>query len=151
MLSNRVCAHEYRNDIPINRTVDYSSFKVIPQVMIITINGHSLHVQTYPHYRAFENALMQTNTLEEKHGLAFDARLLKPVRISLAKEVIALDFLFINAQKRITCIAANITSSPTNSVGCNTPVHSVLVLNAGEAQLLQLQIGDKVEGLIKST
>ena len=128
---------------------NYLAQKSIPQTTTYNINHHAIAVVLYPHAAAFESALKQARSLDPRIGLAFDARQLKPVRVSIANSKIPLDILFINAQKRITCMSQEITSNSSSTVGCNTPaVHTVLVLRGGAVQQFQLQIGDKVEGLV---
>jgi uncharacterized protein len=58
---------------------------------------------------------------------------------------VPLDMLFIDADRRISHIAADTTPLSEESIPSNGPVVAVLEVNAGTAERLGIEVGDRVE------
>ena len=89
--------------------------------------------------------LMYRRNLAADRGMLFLYPVPQPVGMWMKNTYIPLDMLFIADDGRISHIAANTTPHSEATISSNGPARAVLELNAGTAERLGIEVGDRVE------
>lgn len=92
--------------------------------------------------------LMYRKSMAQDAGMLFDFR--RPVFVAfwMKSTILPLDMLFIRADGTISTIAANAVPYSTTEIPSAEPVQAVLEINAGRAQALGIEPGDRVHHAI---
>ncbi|GJE39344.1 DUF192 domain-containing protein [Methylobacterium persicinum] len=89
--------------------------------------------------------LMFRRHMAADHGMLFDFEQDQPVTMWMKNTYLPLDMVFIQADGRVSHVAADAEPLSTAIIPSNGPVLAVLELNAGTAARLGIKPGDRVE------
>ena len=89
--------------------------------------------------------LMYRRNQPADHGMLFTYRRPREVSFWMRNTFVPLDILFIGEDGRIGRIAADTTPLSEAPIPSDGPVRAVLEVNAGTAERLGIEVGDRVE------
>lgn len=91
-----------------------------------------------------ETGLMYRQKLEKNHGMLFVFPNEQPRGFYMKNTYIPLDLIFLNSKNKIVSIAKNAKPEDLSTIPSEVPAQYVLEVNAGLADLWNLQVGDSL-------
>lgn len=116
------------------------------QAEVVSRNGthHAFTVELAATPDQLTQGLMYRRTMPADAGMLFDFGVDKPVSMWMRNTLIPLDMLFIAADGRVVGIKQRAVPGSLDIISSPEPVRSVLEVNGGTVQRLDLAVGDRV-------
>ncbi len=92
-----------------------------------------------------EHGLMERRTMAPDHGMLFEFPERAPVTFWMKDTFLPLDILFIDSDGSVRRIALHATPMSKEMIPSGAPVTGVLELNAGQAAMIGVNVGDRVK------
>ncbi len=92
-----------------------------------------------------QTGLMYRDSMKDNQGMLFVFNDVQPRSFYMKNTRIPLDLIFFDHNKRIVSFQENAKPMDERSLPSNTPAQFVLEVNAGTAQKLLLDVGDKMD------
>ena len=93
---------------------------------------------------ALKQGLMWRETLAHRHGMLFDFGSAQVVHMWMKDTLIPLDMLFFTETGKLAQIERNLNPHSISTITSVVPVRYVIEINAGEANQLGFDVGDRV-------
>lgn len=123
-----------------------ASAQELQPLTIVTDEGrHEFMVELAATPQERSRGLMFRRSMPENQGMLFDFERVQPVSMWMKNTYISLDMFFIDEDGTIVRIAERTEPLSERTIPSGRPVLSVLELNAGVADELGIEAGDKVE------
>jgi uncharacterized membrane protein (UPF0127 family) len=116
------------------------------RLTIETADGRSLpfSIELAQTHEEQEVGLMNRASLPADAGMLFDFAMDRPVAMWMKNTLIPLDMVFIDADGKITGIAARAVPLSLEVIPSPGPVRAVLEVNGGTSDRLRIKIGDRI-------
>ncbi|MEO1016468.1 MAG: DUF192 domain-containing protein [Pseudomonadota bacterium] len=115
-----------------------------PLTILSDDNRFEFQVETATTPEERGQGLMFREQMALSHGMIFDFGELRPITMWMANTIIPLDMVFIDEIGCVTGVAMNTTPYARDPIPSPGPARYVLEINAGVAQLHQIDAGDRV-------
>lgn len=123
-----------------------ASAQELQPLTIVTDEGrHDFMVELAATPEQRSRGLMFRRSMPEDQGMLFDFERVQPVSMWMKNTYISLDMFFIDEDGTIVRIAERTEPLSERTIPSGRPVLSVLELNAGVADALGIEAGDRVE------
>ncbi len=122
--------------------------RTAPLAIVAMSGEHRFTVELALSDEERSRGLMFRRTMPADEGMLFDFGREMPVAMWMQNTILPLDMLFIRSNGTIAHIAERTTPFSTETIPSRFPVRFVLELNAGTAERLRLQRGDRVRNVL---
>jgi uncharacterized membrane protein (UPF0127 family) len=118
----------------------------LDNLVVVTRSGrHPFRVETAKTDAQRETGLMYRRSLPADRGMIFDFKTTQSVMMWMKNTYVPLDMIFISRSGVVTHIARNAEPLSEKIIPSEGPAYAVLEVNAGTADKIALQPGDKIE------
>ena len=140
--------------ILINTTVSFSREKINSEQLIWIVNeAKTIKLEISDNFHKRKIGLMNRESLKNDEGMIFIYDKLEPVNIWMYNTLIPLDIIFLkkNQIKKITPNVSPCPTLPCRIYSSLDPVDMIIEINAGQAKVMNLKIGDNLTFFKKDT
>ena len=133
--------------ILINSTVSFSKEKMNSEKLIWIVNEEkTIKLEISDNFHKRKVGLMNRVTLENDEGMIFIYDKVEPVNIWMHNTLIPLDIIFLKKNQiiKITPDVPPCPALPCRLYPSTYPVDMIIEINAGQAKVMNLEIGDKL-------
>jgi uncharacterized membrane protein (UPF0127 family) len=106
---------------------------------------HDFDVEIAANERDREIGLMFRESMAPDHGMLFEMDNTAVVRFWMKNTLIPLDMLFVAPDGTIRTIHENAIPHDLSAISSEVPVSGIIELNGGQAKVLGIAVGDKVQ------